>query len=110
MKSQLIAVGIVVVIAVNLFSVSANTNLASARVICVDKYNNASVIPCSDQNAIATSPGGNMSSVRVLKFNPASGKVTSNGRMVPNTISKSSFLSYRNSSLGIKIEYPSAFS
>ena len=29
-----------------------NTNLANAIVICIDKYNQTNVIPCSDQNAI----------------------------------------------------------
>ena len=29
-----------------------NTNLANAIVICIDKYNQTNVIPCSDQNAV----------------------------------------------------------
>jgi hypothetical protein len=46
--------------AANILSFSVKTNLANAAVICVDKYNYASVIPCSDQNAIAAPAGGNM--------------------------------------------------
>lgn len=60
MKSQLTVVGIVAVFIVNLFSISVDTNLVNAKVICVDKYNYASVIPCSDQNAIAAPAGVNM--------------------------------------------------
>lgn len=52
MKSQLIAVGSVVVFVVSLFSLSVNTNFVNAVVICVDKYQYSSIIPCSDVNAI----------------------------------------------------------
>jgi len=52
MKSQIIVIVIVVLIAANLLSLSVKTNLANAAVICVDKNNYTSVIPCSDQNAI----------------------------------------------------------
>jgi hypothetical protein len=48
MKSQLI---ITVLIVLASFS-SFPSNLTNAQVICVDKYNNTSVIPCSDRNAI----------------------------------------------------------
>jgi hypothetical protein len=43
----------------NGLSLSVKTNVANAVVTCVDKYNYASVIPCSDQNAIVAPSSGN---------------------------------------------------
>jgi hypothetical protein len=66
MKSQIIAIVIAVLLAANILSFSVKTNLANAAVTCVDKYNYTSVIPCTDQNAIAApagyTPGVNMTS------------------------------------------------
>jgi hypothetical protein len=59
-KAQIILIVIAVLLATNILPLSAKTNLANAAVICVDKYNSASVIPCSDQNAIAAQGAGNL--------------------------------------------------
>lgn len=80
MKSQSIVAGIVVVFfVVSLFSLSVNTNLANARVICVDKYNYTSVIPCSDQNAIEKS------SVKSSHISASGGNITRVGDVYPDT-------------------------
>ena len=60
MKSQIIVIVVTTLLVANILSLSIKTNLANAAVTCVDKYNYASVIPCSDQNAIAAPTGGNM--------------------------------------------------
>ena len=39
-------------ISASLFSLLINTNWVNAKVLCVDKYNFTSFVPCSDQNAI----------------------------------------------------------
>jgi hypothetical protein len=52
MKSRLLVIGCIVLNVTGVSFLLINTNFGNASVICVDKYNDTSVIPCSDQNAI----------------------------------------------------------
>jgi hypothetical protein len=52
MKSELIVIIYLVLITTSISILSINTNLTNAVVICIDKYNQTNLIPCSDQNAI----------------------------------------------------------
>ena len=71
--------------AANILSFSVKTNLANAAVVCVDKYNYASVIPCSDQNAIAAPAGGNMKGNMTASSGNMKGNMTaSSGNMKGN--------------------------
>ena len=52
MKSELIVITYLVLVIISISILLINTNLTNAAVICIDKYNQTNVIPCSDQNAI----------------------------------------------------------
>ncbi|MFZ0510436.1 MAG: hypothetical protein WAM14_02420 [Candidatus Nitrosopolaris sp.] len=52
MKSQLLVIAFIVLIITGISSLSINTNLVNASVICVDKYNQRNVISCSDKKAV----------------------------------------------------------
>jgi hypothetical protein len=58
MKSQLLLIGCFVLIITTISTLSINTNLASASVICLDKYDQTNVIPCSNQNTVYISTSG----------------------------------------------------
>jgi hypothetical protein len=98
MKSQFSVTIITVLLAANVVTLS---NVANAVVSCVDKYHHASVIPCSDQNAIIAPSGGNMTA----NTTNAGTNVT---RSFPNaTVGNVNFLTYTNDTYGLKIQYPS---
>lgn len=59
-----------------------SVNLAMAKVICVDKYNYASIVPCSDQNAIDRDTiNGSSSSGMSSGANMTLGNATAGGNM-----------------------------
>jgi hypothetical protein len=76
--------------AANILYFSVKTNLANVAVICVDKYNYASVIPCSDQNAIAAPAGSNMTDNMTASSGNMTGNMTaSSGNMKGNMTASS---------------------
>jgi hypothetical protein len=58
MKSQLLVIAFIVLVITGISSLSINTNLGNASVICVDKYNQRNVISCSYKNAVDISTSG----------------------------------------------------
>jgi hypothetical protein len=51
-RFNFILIACFVLVITNISILLINTDLANAIVICIDKYNQTHVIPCSDQNAI----------------------------------------------------------
>jgi len=101
MKPRTITLIVAVLFAAGVLSSPLKTNFANAVVTCVDKYHYASVIPCSDQNAMIAPSGGNMTA-------NTTNAGTNAARSFPNaTIGNVNFLTYTNDTYGLKIQYPS---
>jgi len=57
MKSELIVITYLLVVITSISILFINTNLTNAVVICIDKYSQTNVIPCSDKSAIVQTSG-----------------------------------------------------
>jgi phage gp29-like protein len=79
------------------------TTLANAIVICIDKYNQTNVIPCSDQNAIVRTSGQETNMTKTLTAsNMTSSTSTSPNTNANNTTNTSTNATNSSSTLSIK--------
>jgi hypothetical protein len=68
MKSQILVIGCFVLTITSISTLLINTNLGHASAICVNKYNDTNVIPCSNQKTIDNSTRGNSTSIQEAKL------------------------------------------
>src|SRR5207249_3243782 len=82
-----------------LITLLANTDITNASVICVDKYNHTSIIPCSDQNAIdkASTNSGQIAASDDQGANTAAAGAQNNSGSITNATSNQPQITNSNS-------------
>lgn len=87
-------------VVVSIFSLIISTNSGNAKVICVDKHNYTTVIPCSDENAIDK----DSLMTRHILTSSKTANLTSF-----NTTTLKKLVPYENREVGFEVLYPSGW-